>query len=222
MGGIGTALFPTLYQYLQDRQAINDEQWEVWIFDGDKYEQKNAKRQFVPNGGEYPVNQNKAEATVDALSKQYPELRFRAITDYLNETNTNLIKNGDILLIGVDNDKSRKLVSDIAIDLDNIAVISGGNDYDTGDVLMYHRRDGQELLEPLTTLPQIAEPDDHHPDEGCDLLTESTPQLSITNASVAAKMRDMLYSYLENNKFPGVRVIIDVKSGFAKTIEKYQ
>lgn len=97
----------------------------------------------------------------------------------------------------MDNHRTRKLVSDRAEVLDNITVISGGNDYTDGIVQVHVRRDGKNLTLPLANKyhPEILNPQDKYPaDEGRRQESNAKqPQLLITNNAVAATMLSVFY-----------------------------
>src|SRR5262249_60475714 len=78
-----------------------------------------------------------------------------------------LIRNGDHVLLCVDNHPTRKLVSDHCGTLANVALFSGGNEGvepprergTYGNVQVYLRKGGRDLTVPLTRFhPEIANP----------------------------------------------------------------
>lgn len=204
-GGIGLAMLPALCRYLN----YNGEEYpsvEVSMIDGDTFEEKNRGRQdFVELG-------QKATITANEYKDKFPRLIFWDHPTYITTDNVaQLIREGDIVLLCVDNHKTRKLVSDRAEELKNVTVISGGNDWTDGNVLTHIRRDSKNLTPPLANKyhPEICNPTDKHPGEieqaqGCQVVAVSEPQLLITNNYIAANMLAVLYNVIDKERFKDV------------------
>jgi molybdopterin/thiamine biosynthesis adenylyltransferase len=195
VGGIGLCVLPVLCRFVN----FEDETFPEPVFtvvDGDQYEEKNRARQEFGECGP------KATATVERLRDQFPRIEFREKSEFVDEANVGLIvREGDVVLLCVDNHKSRKIVSDRACQLRNVTVISGGNDRIDGNVLIHIRRDGVDLTPPLASHyhPEIVNPTDLHPHEhnqpgSCSRLAEEVPQLVIMNNLIAAKMLAAFYN----------------------------
>jgi len=197
-GGIAGRLLDTLCRFLNYHPDFQDA--EISLIDGDTYEEKNRDRQAFDELG------NKAEVTAKSLELQFPSIYFRAHPTYIDQDNIiMLLREGDLIFSCVDNHATRKLVSDHCEELDNVVVISGGNDYIDGNVQVHIRKDGENLTLPIANEyhPEIEEPEDESPadiDEregGCDVEVVSEPQLLIANNYIAAGMLNAFYSYLE-------------------------
>jgi len=194
-GGIGLCVLPVLCRYLNFEDETFPEV-EVTVIDGDTYEEKNRARQEFGECGP------KSTTTVERLRDQFPRVTFKDQPEFVDEANVvRLIREGDIVLLCVDNHKSRKIVSDRAVELRNVTVISGGNDRTDGNVLIHIRRDGVDLTPPLASLyhPEIKNPNDLHPNEhhqagSCSRLAAEVPQLVIMNNLIAAKMLAAFYN----------------------------
>ena len=192
MGGIGSHLVYPLFQYLNyvDELGIG----EVMLVDGDKYEEKNKSRQLVSS-----IGMNKAVSSRDRYTQEFPKLRITADPRYVNEENIEeMVDDGDIVLLCVDNNKTRMLLQEYAIKLNNLIVISGGNELYDGDVQFLVKRKGVFLTPTFTEKhPEIASGSDKHPDElSCEeLSTGGAPQISIVNAAIADAMRRVLFAY---------------------------
>lgn len=197
VGGIGSHLLLPLIQYVNFPSNTDKKVDEVLLIDGDKFEEKNQTRQFVPEIGEY-----KAKSTVDYFKDKFPDLNIGYANTYINERNIReFIKEKDIILLCVDNDSTRKIISDHIQTLDNIILITGGNEYTEGDAQLIMRYEGINITPSLTELhPEINEPTDRNPsDMSCEELAESgQPQLSIVNAGVADVMRRMFMGILSD------------------------
>jgi molybdopterin/thiamine biosynthesis adenylyltransferase len=196
-GGIGCWLVDPLSRYLSSVEQNS----EITIIDGDNYEERNRSRQKFSACG------NKAEKTVEDLKKVFPRIHFKALNQYLTKNNVHFaIRENDVVFMCVDNHATRKLVSDRCSDLDNVILISGGNDLTTGDVLIYWRQDGIDLTPPLTALREIAEHQDKNPGEfteedrtGCMEESISNPQLLFMNLDIASCMLNCYYAYDQGN-----------------------
>ncbi len=182
-GGIGTALLPFLCRYLN----FSGENARVSLVDGDEYEENNAPRQDFKNFG------NKAKVKVQELAPVFTEISFRAFGEYVTAENINrVIREDDIVLLAVDNHDTRKLISDHCRKLDNVILISGGNELTDGNVQVYIRQAGQDITTSLTQFhPEIENPVDRNPGEmSCAERAnlKSSRQILVTNLMVATLM----------------------------------
>ncbi|MBI2473472.1 ThiF family adenylyltransferase [Candidatus Uhrbacteria bacterium] len=182
LGGVGTRIAPILCQYLTYEQPG----LPVFLIDGDKFEPKNAQRQIFTSLG------NKAEVTAGQLRKDFPELSIEAKTQFVTDDNVYIyIPEGSLVFCCVDNHASRKLLSEHCRSLENTTLISGGNEFDDGNIQVYIRESGKNLTPPLTHLhPEIMRPKDRNPAElDCmELSAAGTPQLIFANVKVATEM----------------------------------
>jgi len=205
-GGIGLCVLPTLARYLN----YNGEKFpdvQLSLIDGDHFEERNRERQdFVEVG-------QKATMTAEKYRNEFPRLMFFDHPVYVADHNViQLVREGDIVLLCVDNHKTRKLISERAEELNNVIVISGGNDLTDGNVLVHIRRDGKNVTPPLASAfhPEIADPKDKHPGEveeakGCQVVAVSEPQLLFTNNLIAANMLAFLHNVLDEQRFAKVQ-----------------
>ena len=204
-GGIGLCVLPVLARYLN----YNSEKHpgtEISLIDGDQFEEKNRERQSFVEAG------FKATVTAATYRDEYPSLTFWDNPTYVDDDNViQLIRENDIVVLCVDNHKTRKLVSDRAEELKNVTVISGGNDWVDGNVLLHIRRDGKNITPPLASKyhPEIQNPTDKHPGEieeakGCAAMVQSEPQLLITNNLIAANMLTAFYNIVDEGQYEKV------------------
>jgi molybdopterin/thiamine biosynthesis adenylyltransferase len=211
VGGIGTYLIEPLVRYLnsQDKDIV-----EVTVIDGDKYEERNRERQ------RFEQCNNKAEQTVEILRKQFPRIYFKVKAEYLTADNviTNIRENDHVFLC-VDNHATRKLVSDRCQELDNVLLISGGNDYTDGNVIIYIRKNGKNITKSPTELyKSIANPEDKNPGEstgvraGCEAEAQVHPQLLFTNLAIASWMLNCYYAF-EQDKVFYEQIYVDILTG---------
>ncbi len=182
LGGIGSILSGRLCRFLNYSQK---ETTNVLLVDGDEYEHKNLERQeFIRMG-------NKAEMKMVELEEKYPSINFNYHSEYITEdTVSEVIKENDIVLLCVDNHKTRFVVSNYFWKLENGILISGGNDWIDGSVQIYVRKGGRDLTPDLCVYhPEIGNPDDKSPDEmSCEELSKSEPQLYFANLAAASIM----------------------------------
>ena len=207
-GGIGGHLLEPLSRYL----SYGEDNIEITVFDGDQFEERNKERQ------RFSACENKASHTVGVLKEQFPKIHFRAKGEYLTPDNIiTSIREGDVVFLCVDNHATRKLVSDRCQELDNVTLISGGNDYTDGNVIVYIRKDGKDVTKAPTVLHQkIAAPQDKNPGtltdaerRGCEQEARTNPQLLFTNLAIASSMCNCYYAY-ENDKVNFEQVYVDI------------
>jgi hypothetical protein len=197
-GGIGTLLLDRLCQYLNyyiplvqtenadrppDEDIPEDDLlYTITIVDGDSFEERNRERQSFFSFG------NKAEVKAAELMHRYESLNILSIPQYVNERNIHeIILENDIVLLCVDNHDTRRLVASKVSTMENVILISGGNGYDSGDVLTNVRRNGINITPSITEYhPEIEEGDGQHPETlGCEELHSTEPQLIFANWLVA-------------------------------------
>ena len=188
IGGIGCALLPFLCRFLQYSGTAA----RLTLIDGDSFERANAARQAFPRLG------NKAEVKAGELAQEFQGLSFRAAPEYVTAANVaRLVAPGDTVFLMVDNHASRLLVSAHAATLNDVTLISGGNDLHDGNVQVYVRREGRDLTPSLSRYhPEIAAPRDRNPaDLSCEeLAAAGAPQLLFANLTVAALMLNAFYA----------------------------
>lgn len=182
LGGIGSILSEKLSRFLNFYTA---EQIKITLIDGDLYELKNLERQEFSNFG------NKALVKQGELSERFSDIIFESQPYFVDEqTVEKLIAEGDVVFVAVDNHKARMIISNFARTLDNILIISGGNELTDGNVQIYARKEGIDQTPDLTMFhPEIANPIDKLPSEmTCEELSKSEPQLFFVNLGVATIM----------------------------------
>lgn len=176
------------------------------LVDGDAFEASNSHRMIFGACG------NKAQVTRDELATrvEHTALSLIAIEEYVTPENcARLIRSGDIVLMAVDNHATRKLVNDHCAGLEEVCLISGGNDGvepDTGsgprrgtfgNVQIYLRRGGADAGPALTRFhPEIQHPADHLPTVSCTEQVASVPQILFANLAVASAMLNAFWLHL--------------------------
>lgn len=204
LGGVGgiVARYGAMFLASLGRNA------RLVLIDGDAFEPSNAGRMFFGACG------NKAAVTRDELLPRFADssLSLIAIEEFATAENIGqLLHDGDIVLLTVDNHATRKLVNDYcAAHLKTFCLISGGNDGvgkdasgrirrgTYGNVQAYLRRNGADGSPSLTRFhPEIREPADRLPTEqSCTELVLSVPQILFANLTVAAGILNTLWLHL--------------------------
>jgi molybdopterin/thiamine biosynthesis adenylyltransferase len=200
-----------------------------WVMvDGDSFEDSNATRMFFSSHG------NKAAVLREELLPRFADstLSLIAIEAYVSKKNiARLIREGDIVLLTVDNHATRKLVNDHCAKLKNICLISGGNDGvgkdSTGRTLrgtygnaqIFVRRNGKDLTPSLARYhPEIAKPADHLPtDQSCTELVASVPQIVFANLTAATAILNTLYLHL-CGALPYAELAFDIAEGVMRPV----
>jgi len=213
IGGIGCALLPFLCRYLN----YAGERARLTLIDGDSFERANAPRQAFPRLG------NKAEVKARELAQEFEALSLRAVPEYVTSANVNrLLAAGDIVFLMVDNHASRRLVDEHATGLADLTLISGGNDFEDGNIQVYLRRDARDLTPRLSRYhPEIAHPQDRHPAElSCEeLMAAGAPQLLFANLMVASLMLNAFYAL--SRDLPGYcEVYLDIRQNLSRPVSR--
>ena len=213
IGGIGCALLPFLCRYLQ----YAGERARLTLIDGDRFERANAARQAFAGLG------NKAEVKSLELAREFEALAFRSVPEYVTEDNVaRLIGEGEIVFLMVDNHASRHLVSRHAADLSDLTLISGGNDFEDGNVQIYVRQAGQDLTPALGRYhPEIANPEDQNPATmSCEeLMAAGAPQLLFTNLMVASLMLNAFYA-IRQGRLNYSEVYLDIAQNVSRAVSR--
>jgi hypothetical protein len=177
------------------------------LIDGDEFEPTNATRMAFKMPG------NKAEVVRDELLDYYEgsQLSILAIEEYVTPENVErLIHEGDIVIVAVDNNATRKIIDDFcAARRHDVCLISGGNDgveerangrrlRGTYGNCQIHLRDGGVEVTPSLSKfhPELATPGDHSPAESCLELVSSVPQIVFANLLAASCILQTLWLYL--------------------------
>jgi molybdopterin/thiamine biosynthesis adenylyltransferase len=204
LGGIGSILCERIARFLAYSSTDPE---SLLLVDGDSYESKNFERQDFTQMG------NKAEIKAADLKMQFSRLNVSSYPAFVNETNlAQVIKEGTIVFLCVDNHKTRMIVSNYCKQLQNVTLISGGNELTDGNVQIYVRQNGKDLTPDLCSYhPEIANPDDKLPEEmSCEELSVSEPQLYFTNLTVATFMCQAFYNAVVKKQYEKSEVYFDM------------
>ena len=217
LGGIGLWLANAIVTFLAGlRQALPPgEDVDILLCDGDDFGIENTYRMDVPDFG------NKAFVLGQHMLDRIdcPGVNIRWYQAFIEEENAHdLIAEGNCVLLACDNHATRRLVSLRCQSLDNVVLISGGNDGvedgsrgTYGNVQVYIRHGGRDATAALDKFHDaIANPPDELPShESCtQLAAVGVPQLSIVNLAVASAMCNALLRLMM--PVPGERMYDEV------------
>lgn len=183
-GGIGGILANHMNRIVGNQDIL-------WLIDGDKFEEKNRDRQ------DFKELRNKAE---EVQSRMKCNTKF--VPEFITKKSKDLFKDNDTVLMCVDNHATRLLVSKFCQKLENVILISGGNESTDGNVQVYIKRRGKEITEPIEKYhPEIQKPSDRNPGDSCDRVSESEPQIYFTNNTVATIMANLAFRFTMADKY---------------------
>jgi len=210
-GGIGGHLARNLCQFLHAERRMA----HVVVVDGDTYEERNRSRmRFAALG-------NKAVVTAREVAAAFGDvLTVEPVPEYVTPANLDgLVTEGDVVFLAVDNHATRRLVDDRCALLNDVTLISGGNDGieagrdgTYGNVQIVRRLGGRAVTSALGRFhPEIRAPGDRLPSElSCaDLAQSGAPQLLFTNLAVASAMLNAFYGLLRDAA-PYEEVFLDI------------
>jgi hypothetical protein len=225
LGGVGGIVARYLAMFLASLQV----ELRLVLVDGDAFEPTNASRMFFGECG------NKALVTRRDLEERFAEscLAIVAVEEYVTPDNVGrLVHDGDIVMMAVDNHATRKLVNDHCAGLEDVCLISGGNDGvededdgparrgTFGNVQVYHRRAGVDESPALTARhPEIAHPADKSPaDLSCTELVASVPQILFANLAVASCMLNSFLLHCSES-LAYSEVVFDIAEGRMRPVD---
>jgi len=197
-GGIAGHVAPNLCHYLHaERRPAH-----VVLIDGDAYEEGNRSRMT------FSACDNKALIMARELSARFGDLlTIEPVPEYVTPANVDrLIEEGDVVLLAVDNHRTRAIVDARCAALTDVTLLSGGNDGvengergTFGNVQIVRRSGGRSFTNTLGHAhPEIRDPTDELPGgPGCAVLVAAgAPQLLFTNLAVASAMLNAFYGLL--------------------------
>ena len=226
LGGTGGIVARYLLMYL----AALGVSVRVVLIDGDDFEPKNAERMLFSSCG------NKASVVLEDIAPSLEDaaVTLVAIEQFVTPENVSqLLHEGDVVLLAVDNHATRKLVAEhCAQKLDDVCLISGGNDgvgYDStgravrgtyGNVQVHLRREGQDETPSLVAYhPEIAAHADKLPtDISCTEALTSVPQIAFANLAAASAMLNAFYLHV-CRELSYSEVCFDIRDALMRPLE---
>ncbi|NUQ35407.1 MAG: ThiF family adenylyltransferase [Planctomycetaceae bacterium] len=210
LGGIGGYLAEPLARYLDSSGLCR----ELVLADGDVYTASNNDRQSMRLE---ELGVNKAIAHAKRLSRSFPRISIRSCPEYVSERSIDgLVVEESVIFLCVDNHATRKLFSDHCRRLDDVLLISAGNDLTDGNVQVYWKVNGIQRTAPLDKHhDEIRFPTDRNPAElTCEELA-SLPgggQIIFTNLTAASLALNAFYAAMTSKLSYG-EVYFDVLTG---------
>lgn len=202
VGGTGSYLLPVLMRYLASRTDVNENLY-IKIVDGDKYDEGNVSRQEFAHSR---IGRNKAEVQAEVYGKKFPNLKIQSVSEYLGASNIEMIGDGAVVFCCVDNHFCRNLLSKHCQTMNNVILISGGNEKTDGNVQSYFKINGEEMNHPIEFRhPEIERTDDGDRSEmSCEELHNipSGAQVIFANAMSGTLMACLFYSYVTGRMEP--------------------
>ena len=192
-GGTGSFVLPPLMRYLNTKRPRPT----VILCDGDKYDEGNINRQEFAHSR---IGVNKAQAQFDVYSQKFPEMEIIPVTEYIGERNVaDIIREHSVVFCCVDNHVARNVLSRHCQKLNDVLLISAGNEEFDGNVQSFCRVDGKNLNEPIEKLhPEIATRNDGDRSEmSCEQLAAlpGGGQVIFANNFSATLMCSVFYTY---------------------------
>ena len=205
LGGTGSWLVRALTPYLDSPTGPEGPPrfvGKLVLVDGDDYESANRGRQHFPKIG------NKAAVLAEAVNHTTTHFTTRGLAVYLGREVSegphrstpirDVVGEGHTVFVCVDNHATRKLVFEHAATLRNVVVLSAGNDYDDGNVMLYVRKEGKDLCpNPLSYQEDIRDAAGKLPGQmSCEeLAANGTPQLIAANLWAATLLLSAYHAY---------------------------
>lgn len=209
LGGIGSHLIEPLARYLNAQEELET---QLILADGDTYSLENQERQKMV---EEDAGKNKAEVQAARLKPVFPKLSILILSRYIAEENVReIITEGSCIFSCVDNHATRKIISDAVLRLNNGLLISGGNNYDDGNIQVFWRTNRRCKTPPLDKHhPEIKYPQDQNPAElSCEELARlpHSNQIIMANLTVACLMLNAYHTIITTERIPYGEVYFDI------------
>ncbi len=225
LGGVGGIVGRYLTVYMAARTA---ESSRIVFIDGDSYSPENASRMLFSRCG------NKAAVLRDELigAARDSSVTLTAVEEYVSPENLpRLVREGDAVLLAVDNHATRRLVSEFCGQLENVVLISGGNDGvgedpsghklrgSFGNVQIYRRVDGKDETPSLSAFHrEIAEPQDLTPQEvSCTDALVSVPQILFANLAAASAILNAFWLHT-SGELHYAELCFDIHDGLMRPV----
>ena len=208
-GGGGSIFLSLSVRFIRSYYKKLGLPFKIILVDGDQYKPKNTERQLF-----YGRMGNKAQIQAEIIQSEFKDVDVEYFSDFVDEHNiVDFVKGGDFVFAFVDNHRTRKRLSDRCRQLNNIDFYTCGNFYEDGDGHIYIRRDGRDLIQPITKdHPEIEFPTDTAPDKVSCLEEQETsePQLVFANAHAALSVIDLMYNWLVYKKLKASGIYFDM------------
>lgn len=223
-GGTGSIIAPHLLRQLR---KVHRDNFELHIVDGDVVSDGNIARQ---NYRHTDVGHNKAEILACQLADVTDMIDLPANIcpepAYIDQRTAELfIRDGDIVLIAVDNYRARADIERRALELDNVVVINAGNEATTSSCQIFARRNGENLTPPISYMhDEILTPGMTREEEDCMAKADSPDheQTIAANLMSAAWMLAALTHVQDMEQRAATAAEIARKLGYKQDAEDFE
>jgi hypothetical protein len=126
---------------------------------------------------------NRARIQAERIRTEFPDLSCECVPRFVGVEPrhdvvavADLIGPGDVVILQVDNNRTKQIVDRFAQRLNDISVISGGTNQDQLRIQLYLRRNGTDITPPFSTYcHDIAVPGDELPKPDCPSPFQKNP-----------------------------------------------
>jgi molybdopterin/thiamine biosynthesis adenylyltransferase len=218
VGGIGSHLVEPLARFLSTLSKPP----ELVLVDRDVFSAGNRGRQRTGPG---EIGLNKATVHSRRLLSLLPELRVRAVEQFISERNiSEILPEGSLILVCPDNHATRLVVSRRCQRLRTVAAVFAGNELSDGAIQVFVRRGGKSLHRPIEQYhPEISAPRDRNPaDLSCEELAARPGggQLVSANLTAASLVVNAAFRLLEGEIPPYEEIYFDCVANRTRTRER--
>jgi molybdopterin/thiamine biosynthesis adenylyltransferase len=195
---------------------------ELVLADGDVFTAGNRGRQ---RNGPGDVGINKSTVHARRLLSLLPELRVRAVEQFISERNVSeILPEGSLILVCPDNHATRLVVSRRCQRLRTVAAVFAGNELSDGAIQVFIRRGGRNLHRPIEQYhPEISAPRDRNPaDLSCEELAARPGggQLVSANLMAASLVVNAAFRLLEGEVPSYEEIYFDCVANRTRTRER--
>lgn len=198
-GGIGGWLMPPLARFLEAEGFDG----RIHIWDGDIVAEHNRSRQDFDGDD---INANKAEVVCARVMCLFGSLQCTAHSEFIVPANVqSAVPEDSLVFTCVDNHPCRVLIDKRAAVLNNVCIISAGNELTDGNVHVYLRRSGVDCTDSfLSRHPESTaiEVGDRNGISCEELLREGEPQILFTNLWAAVCALTVFYQLYRPPEVP--------------------
>lgn len=203
-GGTGSWLAEPLIKLLTYHQNVDLQ--NIYLYDGDKYEENNLTRQLFPK---YYLGENKADVTKSRLENNGVEQPIESYAEYLNKNRMLYYLNRhwgigeDLVVVAIDNEHGRHDIINALTEYDgDFICLLPGNEYRTATTMWFGKTNGEIYpLHPFNFAENYANPTDK-PRGNCAYEVITSPQLITANFASALLCLELIYALINGGSLP--------------------
>ncbi len=199
-GGTGSLTMGYLARLYRNSDKIN-----FCLVDGDSVEDKNLERQSFAS---CDIGTNKAEILADEVISVGVDPKNVMFLDRYVVSSEELIGfcgKLNILIGCVDNHRARQVLHETFYHCKNCIYIDSANEYDSGEVCIGIRLNGEDIAPPRGYyFPDVLSDKSPRADEmGCDSVNVSKPQHLFTNSLMAMEVSKVIHTFISKGEITG-------------------